>query len=93
MEVYDGDGTSVGHADSNGVSKTTSAKPKLTLNDKQRLAMARLAEKGTLTRREVEQEFDISDRTAKRVLGELSDAGLIEFDRTTHPGFYRLKRR
>jgi DNA-binding response OmpR family regulator len=93
VEVYDDDGTPVGHADGsdNGRSKTAGGKPKLTLNDKQRWAMARLAEKGTLTRREVEQEFDISDRTAKRVLGELSDAGLIEFDRTTHPGFYRLR--
>jgi len=93
VEVYDDDGTPVGHADGsgNGRSKITGGKPKLTLNDKQRWAMARLVENGTLTRREVEQEFDISDRTAKRVLGELSDAGLIEFDRTTHPGFYRLK--
>jgi transcription initiation factor IIE alpha subunit len=47
--------------------------------------------KGKLTRRAVEQEFDISGRTAKRLLGELTEADLIEFDRTTHPGFYRLK--
>lgn len=91
VEMYDDNGTPVGHADGNGSSKTTVAKPRLQLNDKQRWVMARLASEGTLTRREVEEQFDISDRTAKRVLGELSDAGLIEFDRTTHPGFYRLK--
>ena len=93
VEVYDDDGTPVGHADGagNGRSKTTGGKPKLALNDKQRWVMARLASDGKLIRRDVEQEFGISDRTAKRVLGELSDAGLIEFDRTTHPGFYRLK--
>ena len=53
--------------------------------------MDKLTSEGKMTRREVEREFNISDRTAKRVLGELSDAGLIEFDRSTHPGFYRLK--
>lgn len=94
VEEYDDEGTPVGHAGGAGsdTSKPPGGKPKLTLNDKQRWAMARLVEKGTLTRREVEQEFDISDRTAKRVLGEMTDAGLIEFDRTTHPGFYRLKK-
>jgi CheY-like chemotaxis protein len=61
------------------------------MSAKQRWIMARLAEEGTLTRREVEEEFDISNRTAKRLLSDMTDAGLIEFDRTTHPGFYRLK--
>jgi len=68
-------------------------KDALKLNDKHRWVLACLAKNGTLTRRQVEQEFNISDRTAKRVLGELSDAGLIEFDRTTHPGFYRLRQK
>ena len=93
VEVYDEDGTPVGHSDGNGrkAANGTGAKPKLKLNDKQRWALARLAENGTLTRREVENQFDISDRTAKRLLGELTEADLIEFDRNTHPGFYRLK--
>lgn len=92
VEVYDANGTPVGQADGagNDTSKVAGAKLSFKLNDKQCWVMARLASEGTLTRRDVEQEFDISDRTAKRVLGELSDAGLIEFDRTTHPGFYRL---
>jgi len=93
VEVYDEEGTLVGQADTAGktTSKASGTKPPLTLNDKQRWAMARLASDGKLTRRDVEQEFGVSDRTAKRVLGEMSDAGLIEFDRTTHPGYYRLK--
>jgi DNA-binding response OmpR family regulator len=92
VEVYDDEGTLLGQSedhDSNA-SNDRAAKPAPIFNDKQRWVMARLASDGKLTRREVEQEFDISDRTAKRVLGELSDAGLIEFDRTAHPGFYRL---
>jgi len=91
--MYDDDGTLVGEADRPGEKppKSSRAKPALRLNDKQRWVMAQLASEGELTRHEVEQKFDISGRTAKRVLGELSDAGLIKFDRTTHPGFYRLK--
>lgn len=94
VEVYDEQGTLMGQEGgaSSSVSNISGSKPKLRLNDKQRWVMACLAKNGTLTRRDVEQEFDISDRTAKRVLGEMSDAGLIEFDRTTHPGLYRLKR-
>ncbi|HOD81289.1 MAG TPA: response regulator [Phycisphaerae bacterium] len=93
VEVYDDNGTLLGQAGeaSKGVTKVTAAKPPLKLSDKQRWILARLASEGKLTRREVELEFGISDRTAKRVLGELADAGMVEFDRATHPGFYRLK--
>jgi len=84
-------GTLIGAASSTAKATSKSAKPALRLNDKQRWVMAQLAADGKLTRRDVEKEFDVSDRTAKRVLGELSDAGLIEFDRASHPGFYRLK--
>ena len=93
VEAYGEDGTPVGHSDSNGrkASSSNDARPKLQLNEKQRWALAHVAENGTLTRREVEKQFGISDRTAKRLLGELTEAGLIEFDRNTHPGFYRLK--
>jgi len=92
VELYDEDGTLVGQADGagNNPSKAKGARPARRLNDKQRWVMAQLAANVKLIRRDVEREFDISDRTAKRVLGELSDAGLIEFDRTSHPGFYRL---
>jgi hypothetical protein len=96
VEVYDDDGTLVGHADDirSTVPAATAmavAKPPLKLNEKQRRIMARLAADGQVTRRDLEQEFGISVRTAKRLLGEMSDAGLIEFDRSSHPGFYRLR--
>jgi len=93
VEVYDQDGALVGEADGavKKVSKQPKAKSVLKFSDKQRWVMAQLAADIKLTRRDVEQEFKISERTAKRVLGELSDAGLIWFDRTSHPGYYRLK--
>lgn len=93
VEIYDENGTPVGHSVGNGrnASNANGEKPKLKLNDKQKWALARLAENGTLTRQAVEEKFGIGKRTAKRVLGELTNAGLIEFDRDTHPGFYRLK--
>lgn len=92
LEVYDEDGTLVDQPDDAGdnSSKSKVEKPSLILNEKQRWIMDRLTTEGKLTRREVEKEFNISDRTAKRVLGELSDTGLTVFDRSTHPGFYRL---
>ncbi|MBN1123795.1 MAG: helix-turn-helix transcriptional regulator, partial [Sedimentisphaerales bacterium] len=93
VEVYDEEGGLADQSDDagNSPSKPIAAKPSLILNKKQRWIMDRLSTEGKMTRREVEKEFNISDRTAKRVLGELSDAGLIEFDRSIHPGFYRLK--
>ena len=93
VEVYDQDGTLVGEADGAGkkVAKQPKTKPVLRLSDKQRWVMAQLAADRKLTRRDVEQEFKISERTAKRVLGQLSNAGLIWFDSTSHPGYYRLK--
>ena len=93
VEVYDDEGTLLGQGDGAGsnASKTTGAKPVLRLNDKQRWVMAQLAADVKLTRRDVEDKFDISERTAKRVLGELTGNGMIEFDRSTYPGFYRLR--
>jgi predicted transcriptional regulator len=52
--------------------------------------MAQLASEGTLTRREVEIEFDVSKSTAKRIMRDLTEVGLIEFNRNSHPGFYQL---
>ena len=94
VEVYDEAGTLVGGTNSAGkkVSRQQKAEPALRLSKKQRWVMARLAADVKLTRRDVEQEFGISERTAKRVLGELSDAGMIEFDRSEYPGYYRLSR-
>jgi predicted HTH transcriptional regulator len=90
VEIYDEVGTLTGRSSVKAEPGEVSAKPALRLCEKQRWVLARLAAEAKVTRREVEAEFGISIRTAKRVLGELSDAGLIEFDRTEHPGYYRL---
>lgn len=65
------------------------AKPALRLCEKQQWVLARLSAEGKVTRRQVEEQFGVSIRTAKRVISELVDAGLIEFDRSEHPGVYR----
>jgi len=90
VEVYDEVGTLTGQSSVKAEPGGTSAKPVLRLCEKQRWVLARLAAEGKVTRLEVEKEFGISIRTAKRVLGELSDAGLIGFDRSEHPGYYHL---
>jgi len=60
-------------------------------SERQRWILAQLAGDGKLTRRQVEKKFAISSRTAKRELSGLVEAGMIEYDRTSHPGFYRLR--
>jgi len=89
VEVYDEVGTLAGQAAKAGVAKAA-AESALRLCEKQRWVMARLAAEGKVTRREVEEQFGVSIRTAKRIIGELVEAGLIEFDRSEHPGCYRL---
>ena len=37
------------------------------------------------------EAFAVVRETARRVLGKLSECGMIEFDRSTYPGFCRLK--
>lgn len=93
VEVYEENGTLVGAADevSDTAPRLIPAQAPPRLNEKQKWVMARLAGEGKLTLQEVERECDISNRIAKRVLGEMSDAGLIAFDRTEHPGVYRLR--
>jgi hypothetical protein len=83
----------VGEANGTGkkVSKHPIAKPALRLSEKQRWVLAQLASDVKLPRRDIEQRFGISERTVKRVLGELSDVGMIGFDRSKYPGFCRLK--
>ncbi len=39
----------------------------------------------------VEEHFGISERTAKRDLGQICDWCLVEFYRSEQPGCYRLK--
>ena len=43
-----------------------------------------------MTRRQVEEKFDIGSRTAKREIGGLVAEGLVYFDRSGASGVYRL---
>ena len=46
---------------------------------------------GKLPQCDVEQELSFSERTAKRVLGELSEFSVIGFDRPESLGFRRVR--
>ncbi|MBL7132849.1 MAG: response regulator transcription factor [Phycisphaerae bacterium] len=90
VEIYDEAGTLVSisrgpeHVDGGG-------KVDDRFGERQQWVLAQLAEGVKLTRRDVEQEFRICARTAKRDLAELTEEGLIEFDRSARPGYYRLE--
>lgn len=61
------------------------------LNERQEWILEQTGEGREVTRRMLEDEFEVSDKTAKRDFQELVKRGLIEFVRTRHPGFYRRK--
>lgn len=61
------------------------------LSQRQQWILAQLAGGRKLTCRQVEEEFSISPKTAKRELAGLSQAGMIDYDRSGSPGFYRLR--
>jgi predicted ArsR family transcriptional regulator len=46
-----------------------------------------------LARRDLEKQFGIGMKTAKRDLSDLVGRGLIVFERTPRPGHYRLAKR
>jgi len=52
--------------------------------------LAQLTRGSKLTRRQVGEGFGISARTAKQELTELTDAGMIGYNRSARPRFYRL---
>ena len=58
-------------------------------NERQAWILTRIKGGASFTREEVERKFGVSDKTAKRDLGELIAAGQIEFVRAPAPGFYR----
>ena len=60
------------------------------LNERQRWILDRLAAGRRLTRRDVEAQFDVHARTAKRDLSGLIDRRWIEFQRQGRGGEYRL---
>ncbi len=57
--------------------------------ERHRWVLDQLMRGAKLTRRLVQKQFDISEKTAKRILAELADK--IEFVRRGREGFYRLK--
>jgi DNA-binding response OmpR family regulator len=94
VEQYDDVGTLATAPGDNGTVKPgpdslpESSPPQL--SDRQQWVLTQLATGMQVTRQAIEQQFGISDRTAKRELGELVDAGLVRFDRTKSPGSYHL---
>jgi len=57
---------------------------------RQEWALGRLRAGKPLRRTDLEREFDVSERTAKRDLGELVRQDKVKFVRKPHPGAYRL---
>lgn len=63
------------------------------LNERQHWALDQLRGGAKLGRGQVEKQFRIVPKTAKRDLSDLVKRGLVEYVRTPRPGFYRLKKR
>jgi predicted ArsR family transcriptional regulator len=63
------------------------------LNERQHWALDQLRGGAKLERGQVEKQFRIVPKTAKRDLSDLVKRGLVEFVRTPRPGFYRLKKK
>jgi len=89
VEVYDEAGTLV--AMSRGPERVDGGRQvDDRFSERQQWVLAQLSEGVRLTRRDVGEKFRICARTAKRDLAELTEEGLIEFDRSARPGYYRL---
>lgn len=63
------------------------------LSDRQHWVLDQLRSGLELTRDQVEKQFGIGPKTAKRDLADVAKRGLIEFVRTPRPGHYRLATR
>jgi len=64
---------------------------KRALNERQRWLLHELAKGLQLQRGDVERQFDVCARTAKRGLAILTELLLISFVRQPPPGHYRLR--
>jgi len=60
------------------------------LNDRQHWVLEQLRAGVELQRQDVERQFRVGDKTAKRDLSDLVGRGLIAFERTPRPGHYRI---
>jgi CheY-like chemotaxis protein len=63
------------------------------LSDRQHWVLDQLRQGAKLERRDLEKQFDVGLKTAKRDLSDIVKRGLIEFVRTPRPGHYRLAKR
>jgi hypothetical protein len=61
------------------------------LNQRQSWIVGKAKQGWKLTREQIEKKFSISERTAKRDLGDLRKRGLLKYIRRPHPGHYQLK--
>jgi DNA-binding response OmpR family regulator len=61
-------------------------------NERQSWALHELSKEGKLTRQQIERTFHIGDKTAKRDMQALREAGLVEFVRQGRDGHYRLRK-
>ncbi|NOT02383.1 MAG: DeoR family transcriptional regulator [Phycisphaerales bacterium] len=86
LTVYSGRG-SVGYA---ACSTTTASSLAWALNDRQHWVLEQLRAGGKLQRQDIEKHFRVAEKTAKRDLSDLVSRGLIVFERTPPPGYYRL---
>ena len=60
------------------------------LNERQNWILAQLEKGAKLQRSDVETEFGVGDKTAKRDLTELVKRAKVTFERDPKPGYYRL---
>jgi len=67
--------------------------PGVSLNERQKWVLTRLASDAKITRLDVEKQFDVAARTVKRDLKNLLGLGLVEFAAKPRPGHYRLAKR
>ena len=93
VEVHDAAGARVKEAERPATTEAPQAAfapSRQQLSERQRWVLAQLASGVKLQRRQIEEQFGISNRTAKRKLAELTAAGMIAFDESARPGFYRI---
>jgi hypothetical protein len=61
-------------------------------NDRQSWVLHELSRIGKLTRLQIENAFHVGEKTAKRDMQALREAGLVEFVRQGRDGHYRLRK-
>ncbi len=91
VEQSDEMGTLAGEGTAESLPASQCAPSDVELSERQQWVLTELTAGRQITRQAVEQQFGISERTAKRELGQLCDWGMVEFDRSEQPGCYRTR--